>query len=168
MVQNYVGNKILFVREMLAKAESQLLLRKKLRLKRQKLLEESKDQEKNESEGEEEDKEEAYPEECKVLDIMKEKYYDAVQFFRDTEDQKQLKLAVQEYQRFSYLYEKMSRYLVFDPLDIEDDIYQRLSPEDKDKLADPRIVREVNAIRRRKAAQILEDEDVNILNFQLF
>jgi predicted CopG family antitoxin len=62
----------------------------------------------------------------------------------------------------------MSKYLSFDPLDIEDDVYQRLSPEDKDRLSDPRIVREINQIRRRKASQILEDEDVNILNFQLF
>jgi hypothetical protein len=70
-----------------------LLLRKKLRLKRQKLLEETKDQEKNESDCEDEHHYD-YPEECKVLDIMKEKYYDAVQFFRDTDDSKQLKIAV--------------------------------------------------------------------------
>lgn len=42
MVQNYVGNKILFVREMIQKAESQLFLKKKLKLKRQKLMEEAK------------------------------------------------------------------------------------------------------------------------------
>lgn len=62
----------------------------------------------------------------------------------------------------------MNKYLAFDPLDIEEDIYQRLSEQDKAQLADPKIIREINAIRRRKASQILEDEDVNILNFQLF
>ncbi len=54
---------------------------------------------------------------------MKGKYYDAIQFFNDTEDKKQLELAVKEYQKFSYLYEKMSKHLEFDPEDIEDDIY---------------------------------------------
>lgn len=49
----------------------------------------------NDSESEEEDF--SYPEECRVLDIMKEKYYDAVQFFHDTDDKKQTALAVKEY-----------------------------------------------------------------------
>lgn len=79
-------------------------------------------------EGEKEDSDEeepnlTCPEECRVLDIMKTKYYDAIQFFNDTNDKKQVGLAVKEYQRFSYFYEKMSKYLEFDPSEIEDDIY---------------------------------------------
>lgn len=99
---------------------------------------------------------------------MKGKYYDAIQFFNDTEDKKQLELAVKEYQKFSYLYEKMSKYLEFDPEDIEDDIYQRLNEEEKDLLSDPKVIQAINVLRHRKAAKILEDEDVNILNFQMF
>ena len=57
---------------------------------------------------------------------MKDKYYDAVQFFNDTEDKKQLNLAVKEYQRFCYFYEKMSKYLDFDLGELEEDVYQRL------------------------------------------
>jgi hypothetical protein len=45
-----------------------------------------KDNVKSEEESEEEDL--SYPEECRVLDIMKDKYYDAVQFFHDTDDKK--------------------------------------------------------------------------------
>jgi hypothetical protein len=56
-----------------------------------------------------------YPEECKVLDIMRDKYYDAIAFYCDTDDKKQMKLAVKEYQRFHNFYEKMSKYLEFDP-----------------------------------------------------
>ena len=59
----------------------------------------------------------------------------------------------------------MSKYLEFDPQDIEDDIYNRLIESEKDALSNPKIIREINVIRRRKAAKILEDEDVNILNF---
>lgn len=59
----------------------------------------------------------------------------------------------------------MSKYLEFDPNEIEDDIYSRLSEADKDALSNPKIIKEINVIRRRKAAKILEDEDVNILNF---
>lgn len=35
-----------------------------------------------------EENEVQYPEECRVLDIMKEKYYDAINFFNDTNDKK--------------------------------------------------------------------------------
>ena len=59
----------------------------------------------------------------------------------------------------------MSKYLEFDPQDIEDDIYNRLIESEKDALSNPKIIREINVIRRRKAAKILEDEDVNRLNF---
>jgi hypothetical protein len=59
----------------------------------------------------------------------------------------------------------MAKYLEFDPTDIEDDIYQRLSQDMKDALANPKILKEINIIRIRKAQRILEDEDVNILNF---
>jgi hypothetical protein len=54
------------------------LLKKKLKLKRKAMQEESKG--KVEPEGEESDEEIdlTYPEECRVLDLMKDKYYDAV------------------------------------------------------------------------------------------
>jgi hypothetical protein len=84
----------MFVREMISKADAQIALKRKLRLRKKKYMEETKgvsptDQEMQDSD--EENKEEetlTYPEECRVLDIMKEKYYDAVQFFHDTEDKK--------------------------------------------------------------------------------
>ena len=83
------------------------------------------------------DLEKPYPEECRVLDIMREKYIDAVRFFTDTNDKKQLALAIKEYQTFSSFYQdKMTKYLEFDPLNIEDDIYSRLSDEVKQSLAD--------------------------------
>ena len=110
----------------------------------------------------------SYPEECRVLDIMKDKYYDAVQFFHDTNDKKQLAIAVKEYQRFCYFYEKMSKFLEFDIDDIEEDVYSRLSDRTREKLCDSKVVKQINIIRRRKAKNILEDEDVNVLNFQMF
>ena len=76
----------------------------------------------------ENDEEEAidlpYPEECRVLDIMRDKYHEAVRFFTDTNDKKQSALAIKEFQKFAYFYhEKMTKYLFFDPTDIEEDIY---------------------------------------------
>ena len=59
----------------------------------------------------------------------------------------------------------MNKHLEFDPTDIEDDVYARLDDTMKNLLVDPKIIKEINVIRRRKAAKILEDEDVNILNF---
>lgn len=91
VIQNYVATKIMFIKEMLQKAEAQVAFRHKLKLKKQKYLEETKgigaDQEKNDSDDDTAE-DFSYPEECQVLDIMKEKYYDAVQFFNDTEDKK--------------------------------------------------------------------------------
>ena len=56
--------------------------------------------------------EEKYPEECHVLDIMRDKYHEAIRFFTDTNDKVQQALAVKEFQKFSYFYhEKMARYL---------------------------------------------------------
>lgn len=103
-----------------------MLLKKKLKLKRRAMMEETKG--KVEPEGEESSEEEdmSYPEECRVLDIMKEKYHDAVQFFNDTNDKKQCDLAIKEYQSFCYFYDKMAKNLAFDPTDIEDEIYNRL------------------------------------------
>jgi hypothetical protein len=110
-----------------------------------------------------------YPEECRVLDIMRDKYHEAVRFFTDTNDKKQSALAVKEFQRFAYFYhEKMTKYLFFDPTDIEEDIYQRLSEETRSALCDRHLVRQIRAICRRRAEHILEDDEVNILNFQMF
>jgi len=38
-----------------------------------------------------------YPEECRVLDIMRDKYHEAVRFFTDTNDKKQQVLAIKEF-----------------------------------------------------------------------
>ena len=102
-----------------------------------------------------------------MLDIMSEKYREAVRFFTDTSDKKQLVLAIKEYQTFcSFYHEKMTRYLEFDPLNIEDDIYTRLPDEVKRSLADQLVVRQILLNCKRKAASILEDEDISkMLNF---
>ena len=62
----------------------------------------------------------------------------------------------------------MTRYLLFDPTDLEDDIYSRLDEETKEALNDRHILKQIRIICRRKASNILEDEDVNVLNFQMF
>ena len=114
--------------------------------------------------------EKPYPDECRVLDIMKQKYLEAVRFFSDTNDKHQLNIAILEYQLFSaFHHEKMTKYLEFNPLQIEDDVYSRLQEHCKRLLADPLIVRQLLLICRRKAANILEDEDISkTLNFKMF
>ena len=62
----------------------------------------------------------------------------------------------------------MSKYTEFDPEEIEEDIYMRLSEEKREQLCRPEVIREMNAIRMKRAGKILEDEDINILNFQMF
>ena len=104
------------------------------------------------------------------MDIMKEKYLEAVRFFSDTNDKKQLNLAIKEHQTFCLFYhEKMTRHLEFDPLQIEDDVYTRLPEKYQRLLSDPLIIRQVLLICRRRASSILEDGDISkLLNFQMF
>jgi hypothetical protein len=140
-------------------------------MRKQKDSEDEGEEEKGESEESDIEKELdlPYPEECRVLDIMREKYHEAVRFFTDTNDKAQSALAIKEYQKFAYFYhEKMARYLMFDPTSIEEDIYSRLSEDTRDALSDPRVLRQLLIHCRRNAADILEDEEVHILNFQMF
>ena len=173
MIQNTILSKIKFIRELAERAVVSLQLKERVRLRKKAMMEEEKAAGANsakiemERDSEDEDVLE-YPDECRVLDIMRGKYFDAIQFFYDSEDKKQLPLAIKEFQKFSYLYEKMAKYLDFDPAEIEEDVYIRLDDELKKTLANPKIIREMNAIRIKRAARILEDEDVNILNFQMF
>ena len=62
----------------------------------------------------------------------------------------------------------MGRYITFDPQAIEDDVYNRLSEDTRHALADPQILKQILIICNRKAQQILEDDEVNMLNFQMF
>jgi len=97
---------------------------------------------------------------------MKDKYLEAIRFFTDTNDKTQQAISIKEYQRFAlFYYEKMVKYLMFDPSEIEDEIYSRLEEETKSSLSDRRIVKHIKMICRRKAANVLEDENVNTLNF---
>jgi hypothetical protein len=134
-----------------------------MKIKKQKMLEESK-MKVSDIQQEEEEEALVYPEECRVLDIMRDKYYEAISFFNDT-DKKQLPTAIKEYQRFRTFYNKMSEHLEFNPCRIEDDIYERLSDDHKILLANREIIKEINFLRIRKAGKILEDSDVNVLNF---
>ena len=74
-------------------------------------------------------------------------------------------MAIKEYQRFCFFYEKMSKYLDFDPTEIEEEVYSRLSESTKLALSNSQIIKAINQIRIRRAQKILEDDDVNILNF---
>lgn len=56
------------------------------------------DNDEEECEDEEDDEIDLpYPEECRVLDIMRDKYHEAVRFFTDTNDKKQSALAIKEF-----------------------------------------------------------------------
>ena len=161
-----------FINKLVEKAQAQLELRKRIQAMKQMRRQAERAQKDKDSDAEEnkegcgdgecghqhhakKDEEELdlkYPEECRVLDIMRDKYHDAIRFFTDTNDKKQQQLAVKEYQRFAYFYhEKMGRYITFDPQAIEDDVYNRLSEDTRHALADPQILKQILIICNRKA-----------------
>ena len=108
------------------------------------------------------------PDECQILYIMRRKYSDLVEHFNDAENKEQLEICRKEYQRFSYVFQKMHRNLVFDPDNIEEQLYLILNEETKSALANREVVAEMNRVRIRQAGDILSDKDVKLLNFQIF
>ena len=135
------------------------------------MLEEEKKVEVNIEEREEDEEEKLlkYPDECKVMDIMKDKYQDAIAFFDTSAEKDQVYLAVKENQVFrSIYYDNQFKYLTFDPEEIEDEIYQRLSENVRQALSSRDVLKEMRIILVRRAGKILENDDMNKLNFQMF
>ena len=62
----------------------------------------------------------------------------------------------------------MTKYLEFDPKEIEEDVYSRMPEGLKNSISNSALIKEINMIRIKKASKILEDKDVNTLNFQMF
>jgi len=58
---------------------------------------------------------------------------------------------VKEFQRFAYFYEKMGKYLEFDPADIEEEVYAVLDEDARQALSNPVIIAEINKIRIKRA-----------------
>lgn len=107
-----------FINKLIEKAQAQLELRRRINHMRRLKMQAQRAQEaaaKGKQEGEEEEEEKhncmehgsdedcghghskkdsedldlKYPEECRVLDIMRDKYHEAIRFFTDTNDKKQ-------------------------------------------------------------------------------
>ena len=62
----------------------------------------------------------------------------------------------------------MAVYLDFDATDIEEEVYEKFTKEIKEHLKNPKIIMEINLIRFAKAGKILEDEEINTLNMDMF
>ena len=112
------------------------------------MLEEEKQVEVNiETREKEEEEELKYPDECRVMDIMKDKYQDAIAFFENATDKDQVYLAVKENQIFRTIYfDNMQKYILFNPTNIEDEIYQRLSEPVRSALSKPEVLKEMRII----------------------
>lgn len=169
-----ISKEVAFVTKLVDKANAQLEIKERIaymrraRLQEEGLMDEQ-EEEKVPAKQEEPEPELKYPEECRVLDIMRQKYHEAVRFFTDTNDKQQQIIAVKEFQRFAYFYhEKMLKYISFDPLAIEEDVYQRLSEDVKMALSNKQVLQQILIICNRKASDILEDDEVHVLNFQMF
>ena len=68
------------------------------------MLEEEKNVEVNMEEKPDDLEDLKYPDECKVMDIMREKYQDAIAFFDSSSEKDQVYLAVKENQIFRSIY----------------------------------------------------------------
>ena len=103
---------------------------------------------------------------------MKDKYIDAIAFFDQStaeKDKDQVYIAVKEFQMFRSIYhDRMQKYLEFDPDEIEDEVYQRLSENTKKALSNQDVLKELAIINVRRASRILECDEMNRLNFQMF
>ena len=69
----------------------------------------------------------AFPDECKVLNIMKEKYVVAINFFFEIGNYDQLYLAIDGNQRFKIFYESLNKLSSFETANIEEAVLQSLT-----------------------------------------
>lgn len=95
------------------------------------------------------------PQEIKIMRVIKDKYADCMEFFRDTEDNKQVLLTVKDYNEFSVSsYQKMMRYFKLNPSTLEPQLLQELAIETRILLNDENILREISSIKVREALML--------------
>ena len=106
------------------------------------------------------------PREIKIMRLVKRKYADCMEFFRDTEDNKQVLLTVKDFTEFSKTsYQKMMRYYRFNPAAVEPQLLEALLVETKLLLNDEGIQKEINSIKVREALMLFGEGHIN---FELF
>lgn len=106
------------------------------------------------------------PREIKIMRTIKEKYADCMEFFRDTDDNKQVLLTVEEFNKFSKTsYQKMMKYYNFNPANIEPQLLEVLPEETKELLNDEAIVQEINSLKVKEALMLFGE---GFINFDLF
>jgi len=107
------------------------------------------------------------PNEIKIMRVVKRKYADCMEFFRDTEDNKQVLLTVKDFREFSITsYQKMMKYFKFNPGAVEPQLLQELPVEIKILLNDEGIQREINSIKVREALMLFGEGHINFDLFQ--
>jgi hypothetical protein len=106
------------------------------------------------------------PREIKIMRLVKKKYADCMEFFRDTDDNKQVLLTVNEFNKFSKTsYQKMMKYYKFNPSNLEPQLLEALSEETRELLKDENIVHEINNLKVKEALMLFGE---GFINFELF
>eukprot|EP01022_Parablepharisma_sp_SALTPOND_P001399 TRINITY_DN1062_c0_g1_i1.p1 TRINITY_DN1062_c0_g1~~TRINITY_DN1062_c0_g1_i1.p1 ORF type:complete len:613 (+),score=43.02 TRINITY_DN1062_c0_g1_i1:449-2287(+) len=107
------------------------------------------------------------PQEIRIMRVVKRKYADCMEFFRDTEDNKQVLLTVKDFREFSITsYQKMMKYFKFNPAMVESQLLQELPVETKILLNDEGIQGEINNIKVREALMLFGEGHINFDLFQ--
>ncbi len=107
------------------------------------------------------------PQEIRIMRVVKRKYADCMEFFRDTEDSKQVLLTVKDFREFSLTsYQKMMKYFKFNPAAVEPQLLQELAVEIKILLNDEGIQHEINNIKVREALMLFGEGHINFDLFQ--
>lgn len=60
------------------------------------------------------------------------------------------------------------KHLEFDPSEIEDEVYSRLDDSVQSSMAKPEVLKEMRIILVRRAGKVLENDQMNSVNFQMF
>ena len=95
------------------------------------------------------------PQEVRIMRVLKHKYADCMEFFRDTEDPKQVLLTVKDFRQFSLTsYQKMMRVYKFRPERLEPELLQTLAVETRMLLNDEQILKEIDNLRVRDAIML--------------
>lgn len=93
---------------------------------------------------------------------MNNKYYEIVQFFRDSDKQAHLQKAVNEYQYFAKVYNEIEYVLNLDISKLNDKITERLDSADSVLIKDPKLEQVIDEVKLEIADSIyFHSDDLN-------
>jgi len=91
------------------------------------------------------------PNEIKIMKVMKKKYSDAMEFFRDTDNLEQVAICIKDFQEYAKNYYKMMKFYKFNAKLLEPPVLDSVHMDIRILLNDENIIKDLEIIKVREA-----------------